>query len=34
MLGVFASFCAPIAVEYILINKTNVGVSIFGDFPA
>jgi hypothetical protein len=29
MLSVFASFCALIYVEYILINKTNVCVLIF-----
>jgi hypothetical protein len=33
MLSVFASFCALISVEYILINKTNVCVFIFGDLP-
>jgi hypothetical protein len=30
MLSVFACFCALISVEYILINKTNVCVLIFG----
>jgi hypothetical protein len=34
MLIVFASFCALISVEYILINKTNVCILIFGDMPA
>jgi hypothetical protein len=37
MLRVFASLCALIYVEYILINKTNktnVCVFIFGDLPA
>jgi hypothetical protein len=34
MLTVFASFCALISVEYILINKINVCVLIFGDLPA
>jgi hypothetical protein len=34
MLSVFAFVCAHISVEYILINKTNVCVLIFGDLPA
>jgi hypothetical protein len=34
MLSVFASFCELISVEYILINKTNVCVLIFGDLIA
>jgi hypothetical protein len=34
MLSVFASFCALISVEYILINKTNVYVLIYCDLPA